>query len=159
PSSTTGNILRVSAPSRSREETRKWLIATAHAETSGKNRMRFVSSLYFYTHGCYAPSAEALVAFYKGEGFAKGAETSKKEKTRLRRAQEALDDHRANPATLGYDRSYWMDLIAEYVTSEVREHEAVKYRSPRTKNVMLIEDELLAAGLYVLTLSAFSANS
>ncbi len=159
PPSPVGNTLRVSAPAGVAGEARRQrLTRRAHAETSGKNRMRFASSLYFYTYDRYAPSAEALVAFYKAESFAKGEDTPQKETARLRRAREALDDHRANPAKVGYDKAYWMDLVARWVTVEVRQHRAVKYRSPRTKRATLVEDELLAAGLCVLTLSAFAAN-
>jgi hypothetical protein len=157
-SPTVGNNLRMSAPSHRNQTTRDRLISKARVDVSGKNRMRLASSLYFYTHGRYAPSAEALVAFYKAEGFARGDDGAHKTKLRLRRAQDVLVDHTANPAKLGYERAYWLNVITRYVTNEVREHEAVRYRSPRTKRVMLVEDELLAAGLYVLTLSAFAAN-
>lgn len=159
PSPPVGNTLRMSAPLGSQAaHTQDRLRSKAHAEVSGKNRMRFVSSLYFYTYDHYAPSPAALVAFYKAEGFAKGDESPKKEKSRLRRAREALDDHTANPAKQGFDRNYWMGLVARWVTEEVRQHLAVKYRSPRTGKVMHVEDDLLAAGLYVLTLSAFAPN-
>ena len=122
----------------------------AKATSNPLARMRKASSLYRHIHGHYAADEDTLVDWYVELGLhtneARGNE-------RHERAKQALEKHRTTERrnAKGYDPQDWLPLVRRFVTQEVRASRLLKYRSP-------VEDELLAAYLYLLTLNAFKKN-
>jgi hypothetical protein len=125
----------VGAKRPSRSAARNRLIDKAQSTASGKNRMRFACSLFSYEHRRYPDSPSELVDYYKRCGFARGADDPKKDWVRYRRADDAIADHKANPAKVvnGYDPADWLPMVHKYVTDEVRRHRvpATGSRVPR----------------------------
>lgn len=135
-----------------RDAARRRLLEKAKWHDNPQGRMRMASCLFFYEHQRYADTPDELVGYYESLGLHTAVDKGDR---RIRRAREALDRHKANPAEVKsgifFDPDEWVPLVRAYVTEGVRRHPALKYN-------YRIEDELLAAGLCLFTGSAMKVN-